>query len=272
MTHAIAQEKSGVTWFATDGGLAMFDGRRTHAATIEGLPPGRILGLQVDDYGGLWVGTDNGAARSGFGRFDSIKETEGKVITAIILPAPDRAILASESGQIFDCHFQLQSESISETGSPEPKPAATFAVKSIPSQPLQSADKDAPGLLKITSLALAGNKLYVGTQSRGLLVIENGEAKEIVSKPRSFFINALEADEQGHLWVGARAGKDESGIFDQTDSQKPVRANAATGPMVERRRERSLDAPGSAMLAACSRSGGTIVPLHRRHQAYPYVW
>jgi signal transduction histidine kinase len=185
----------------------------------------------MDDYGGLWVGTDNGAARSGFGKFDSIKETEGKVITAIILPARDRAILASESGQIFDCHFQLQSESVSETGSTERKPAATFVVKSIPSQPLQSADKDAPGLLKITSLALAGDKLYVGTQSRGLLVIENGEAKEIVSKPRSFFINALEADEQGHLWVGARAGKDESGIFDQTDSLKPVRANASTGPV-----------------------------------------
>jgi len=220
-----------VTWFATDGGLAMFDGRRTYAATVEGLPAGRILALKVDDYGGLWVGTDNGAARSGFGRFDSIKETEGKVITAIIFPAPDRAILASESGQIFDCHFQLQSESVSETGSSERKPAATFVVRSIPSEPLQSADKDAPGLLKLTSLALAGDKLYVGTQSRGLLVIENGEAKEIVSKPRSFFINALEGDKQGQLWVGARAGKDESGIFNQTDSLKPVRANAATGPV-----------------------------------------
>ena len=220
-----------MTWFATDGGLAMFDGRRTYAATVEGLPAGRILALKVDDYGGLWVGTDNGAARSGFGRFDSIKETEGKVITAIIFPAPDRAILASESGQIFDCHFQLQSESVSETGSSERKPAATFVVRSIPSEPLQSADKDAPGLLKLTSLALAGDKLYVGTQSRGLLVIENGEAKEIVSKPRSFFINALEGDKQGQLWVGARAGKDESGIFNQTDSLKPVRANAATGPV-----------------------------------------
>jgi len=230
-THAIAQEKSGVTWFATDGGLAMFDGRRTHAATVEGLPPGRILALKVDDYGGLWVGTDNGAARSGYGRFDSIKETEGKVITAIILPAPDRAILASESGQIFDCHFQLRAQSVSETGSGERKPAAAFVVKSVPSEPLQSADKDAPGFLKITSLAMVGDKLYAGTQSRGVLVIENGQAKEIVSKPRSFFINALETDTQGRLWVGARAGKDESAIFDQSDLLKPTRANAATGPV-----------------------------------------
>ena len=220
-----------MTWFATDGGLAMFDGRRTHAATIEGLPPGRILALKMDDYGGLWVGTDNGAARSGYGKFDSIKETEGKVITAIILPAPDRAILASESGQIFDCHFQLQPESVSESRSGQRNPAATFVVKSIPSESLQSADKDAPGPLKITSLAMAGDKLYAGTQSRGLLVIENGEAKEILSKPRPFFINALETDARGRLWVGARAGKDESGIFNESDPLKPLRANASTGPV-----------------------------------------
>ena len=40
-------------------------------------------------------------------------------------------------------------------------------MKAIPTEPLQSADKDQPGLLKITSLALVGDKLYAGTQSRG---------------------------------------------------------------------------------------------------------
>lgn len=228
-THAVAQEKSGVTWFATDGGLAMFNGRRTHSVTHESLPRGRILALKVDDYGALWIGTDNGAVRSGYGKYDLIKGTEGKVITAIIMPAPDRVILASESGQIFDCHFQLQPNSVSESG--DVPPAATFNVKSIPGEPLQSADKDQPGPLKITSLAMVGDKLYAGTQSRGLLVIENGEAREIVSRPRSFFINALTADEQGRLWVGARGAKEESAIFDQSDPLKPIRATAPTGPV-----------------------------------------
>ena len=36
------------------------------------------------------------------GRFDPIKETEGKVITAIITPQPGRAIMATENGVIFD--------------------------------------------------------------------------------------------------------------------------------------------------------------------------
>src|SRR5947207_9378717 len=61
-THAIAQTEFGVTWFATDGGLARYDGRRTNAINGEGLPAGRVLALKVDDSGALWIGTDNGAA------------------------------------------------------------------------------------------------------------------------------------------------------------------------------------------------------------------
>ena len=78
---------------------------------------------------------------------------------------------------------------------------------------------------------MIGDKLYAGTQSRGCALIENGEAKEIVSRPRSFFINALETDAKGRLWVGARGGKEESALFDQSDPLKPIRANAPTGPV-----------------------------------------
>jgi len=76
-----------------------------------------------------------------------------------------------------------------------------------------------------------GDKLYAGTQSRGLILIENGEAREITSKPRSYFINALEVDAHGRLWTGARARTEESGVFDNDDPLKPVKANAATGPV-----------------------------------------
>jgi hypothetical protein len=56
-THAIAQTDFGVTWFATDGGLARYDGRRTNAINAEGLPPGRVLALKTDASGALWIGT-----------------------------------------------------------------------------------------------------------------------------------------------------------------------------------------------------------------------
>ncbi len=230
-THAIAQTEFGVTWFATDGGLARFDGRRTSAVTADGLPTGRVLALKADPSGALWIGTENGAARLLNDKFETIKETAGKVITAIITPERDHAILASENGQIFDCRFTQQSASRVAITDAERNPPPTLTVRAIPEQPLQSADKDQPGALKLTSLAIANGKLYAGTQSRGLIEIQNGEAKEVVSKPRSFFINALETDARGGLWVGARAGKDEGAIFDQSDPLKPARANAATGPV-----------------------------------------
>lgn len=215
-THAIAQTEFGVTWFATDGGLARYDGRRTNAINADGLPPGRILALKVDGFGALWIGTDNGAACLANGKFETIKETAGKVITAIIIPRPDRVLMAGESGEIFDVQV---------------KPDHSFAVRVIPDQPLQSVDVDHPGPLKITSLAMVGDKLYAGTQSRGLLAIENGEAKEVVSKPRSYFINALDTDGQGRLWAGARARIEEGGLLDSRDPLKPNKASAITGPV-----------------------------------------
>ena len=228
--HAIAQTEFGVTWFATDGGLARYDGRRTNAITGDGLPPGRVLALKADDLSALWIGTENGAARLANGRFDPIKETEGKVITAIITPQPGRAIMATENGVIFDCQVKpsapLSSVVLSGTE------RVSFAVRTMPAQPLPSADKDHPGELKITSLALAGEKLYAGTQSRGVLLIENGVATEVASKPRSYFINALETDAHGNLWVGARSRTEESGLLDSTDLLKPSKANASTGPVM----------------------------------------
>jgi signal transduction histidine kinase/ligand-binding sensor domain-containing protein len=226
-THAIAQTEFGVTWFATDGGLARYDGRRTNAINADGLPPGRILALKIDESGALWIGTDNGAARMFNGKFETVPETSGKVINAIITPQKDRAIMASDNGQIFDC--QVKQDSNREMRAGEGTPGLGFAVRAIPNQPLLSADKDHPGLLKITSLALVGDKLYAGTQSRGILLIEDGEAKEIVSKPRSYFINAMATDGKGRLWVGTQARGEEGGLFDSTETLKPAKAAAQTG-------------------------------------------
>src|SRR5258708_14852487 len=204
-THAIAQTEFGVTWFATDGGLARYDGRRTNAINAEGLPPGRVLALKVDDSGALWIGTENGAARLWNGKFAPVKETAGKVITAIITPQRDRALMATENGQLFDCQVQFQGGSTSTIPPGEGGSDPNFIVRTIPNQPLASADKDHPGPLKFTSLAFVQHKLSAGTQIRGLVEIENGEPRDIVSRPRSYFINALATDSRGRVWMVARA-------------------------------------------------------------------
>ncbi|PYS25422.1 MAG: hypothetical protein DMF72_01795 [Acidobacteria bacterium] len=225
-THAIAQTEFGVTWFATDGGLARYDGRRTNAINAEGLPAGRVLVLKTDNSGALWIGTDNGAARMANGKFDLIKETSGVAINAIISSERDRVFMASDSGQVFDCQVKRDASREMREGEGTP---GSFNVRTLLNQPLQSSDKDHPGPLKITSLAMVGAKLYAGTQSRGLITIENGEAKEVVSKPRSYFINALATDGEGHLWAGAQARGEESGLFDSSDLLKPNKANVPTG-------------------------------------------
>ena len=229
--HAIAQTPDGVMWFATDGGLAKYDGRRTQAITADGLPQGRVLALKLDDDGALWIGTENGAARFANGRFDGLKETSGKVITAIITPQKGRVLLATENGVIFEYQIWRGGLSSAAYRFEENKEGLTFSVRPIPNEALQSADKDHPGLLKITSLAFVNETIYAGTQSRGLIAIENSYPKEIPSKPRNFFINALETDSRGHLWVGARGRAEEGALFDQSDPLKPAKANAPTGPV-----------------------------------------
>ncbi len=226
-THAIAQTEFGVTWFATDGGLARYDGRRTNAINAEGLPTGRVLVLKTDPSGALWIGTDNGAARMSNGTFDEVKETKGVSINAIISPAADHVIMATDSGQIFDC--QVKQNQTSPVREGEGSAHLDLLVRPLLNQPLQSADRDQPGPLKFTALAMVGEKLYAGTQSRGVILIENGEAKEVISKPRSYFINAMTTDGAGRLWVGARARGDDSGLFDNNDLMKPAKASAPTG-------------------------------------------
>src|SRR5450432_4018968 len=61
--HAIAQDAAGAMWFATEAGLAKFDGRRTQTITDPNLPVGRVLALKMDADGALWIGTENGATR-----------------------------------------------------------------------------------------------------------------------------------------------------------------------------------------------------------------
>src|SRR5258706_12466804 len=49
--HAIAQTEFGVTWFATDGGLARYDGRRTNAINPASCPAGQVLRASAGKHG-----------------------------------------------------------------------------------------------------------------------------------------------------------------------------------------------------------------------------
>jgi signal transduction histidine kinase/ligand-binding sensor domain-containing protein len=212
--RAIAQDAEGAMWFGTDGGLAKYDGRRTQTITADGLPQGRVLSLRVDADGALWIGTEAGATRLLGGEFRPILETAGQAITAIITPERGRVVLASEQGLIIECRSENN---------------RILSVSTIPNRPLSSADFEKPGPLNLTSLAFTGGTLYAGTRSRGVLEVSRDGAREITSKPRAYFIEAMAVDARGHLWTGAKARADDSGLYEAEDPWRPVKMGASLG-------------------------------------------
>lgn len=223
-------------WFGTEGGLAKFDGRRTQAISDPELPAGRVLALQTDLDGSLWIGTGSGAARLADGKFKQIRELNGKAVNAIIAPERSHAILATEQGMIYDCHLDLVASAPSNEGAVQREPANPNVItKSLLNQPLQSTDVDRPGLLPLTSLKLANNKLLVGSSSRGVLEVENGAARPLEMRPQAYFVRALEVDAQGHLWLGTKGRKEESGYYEGGDTSRITRVDLPTGTVTSLR-------------------------------------
>ncbi|MFN2510402.1 MAG: two-component regulator propeller domain-containing protein [Pyrinomonadaceae bacterium] len=211
---AVAQGPDGAMWFGTDGGLAKLEGRRTQAVSHPNLPSGRVLALRTDDDGALWIGTESGAVRMLGGSFEVLRETAGKVVTAIIAPERNRLVMATEHGMIYECRK---------------KEDGTLDVRQLLEQPLESADRDRPGPLPLTSLIVVDGKLLAGSLSRGLLMIENGTARESPLRPSAYFVRALETDADGKLWLGSRSRKEESGLYQGTAPHNLLRVDAPTG-------------------------------------------
>ncbi len=226
-------------WFGTEAGLAKFDGRRTQTINDPALPVGRVLALQTDQEGGLWVGTEAGAARFSAGEFEAIKETAGQTVSSIITPQAGQALMTTEQGRVFECRIRvITTTTITSSVSSREEPPGSRTVldtRALLNQSLQSADREHPGPLVITSLSLANNRLFVGTLSRGVLEIENGAAKEVQMKPKSYFVNALERDKDGNFWVGARSRKEEPGALSGAEPSNLKRAEAPTGPVMSLR-------------------------------------
>lgn len=200
--RAVAQDAEGQMWFGTDSGLARYDGRRIQTVTDEGLRGPRTRALRVDAGGALWVGADGGAyvRAAGASNFVRIEEAREKSVRAILTPEAGRALLATADGSIFDCRLNRDGK----VNAKQLGVSVTAAAGKSQTVPL-------------TSLALSGDTIVVGTRGRGLMTVEpDGEAKEIVGRPRVFFVEALErdaSDSGGALYFGAQTSGGDSGVF-----------------------------------------------------------
>ena len=215
--RALVQDADGAMWFGTDNGLARYDGRRTQSVQIGELAQARVLALKFDDEGVLWAGTDAGAARLVNGVWQLLEATRGQTVAAIAFAPHERghAWLATGQGTLFDC---------------QTKQDGTLDVRALPREPLTSADVDKPGALQLTSLAFdETGALLIGSHSRGLLRVEHEQIKEVVSRPRAFFVEALATDADNKLWFGARARGTDSGLYQANDLLHPTKIDNGLG-------------------------------------------
>jgi signal transduction histidine kinase/ligand-binding sensor domain-containing protein len=243
--YAIAQGVEGAMWFGTEAGLAKFDGRRTQTVTSSNLPAGRVLALQTDQGGTLWIGTEAGAARLISGRFEVIPEISGQTVNSIITPEPGRVLMATEQGHVFEC----------KSG-----PDGSVKTRPLLMQPLQSTDSEQPGPLALTSLIIKDNKLFAGSLGRGVLAIEDSNAREVETRPAQPFIRALELDADGKIWLGARVKKDEAGLFTSTDFSSLARNETKTGPVTV------IKTIGQDVWSATDGHGVLVVPRGKKLQ------
>jgi signal transduction histidine kinase/ligand-binding sensor domain-containing protein len=200
--RAVAQDSEGQMWFGTDSGLARYDGRRIQTVTDEGLAGPRTRALRVDAGGALWVAADGGAyvRAAGSQSFVRVEEMRGRSVRAVIAPSAGRALFATSDGFVFDCKLNGD---------------GTVSARQVGERMTIAAGKSQQ--LMLTSLALAGETVVVGTRGRGLMTIEpGGEAKEVAGRPRVFYVEALEqdaTDSVGALYFGAQTSAGDSGVF-----------------------------------------------------------
>ena len=184
--NAIAQTLDGFLWFATDNGLAKFDGRRVETMTFAGVSSRPILALKVDSLGTLWIGTKNGAFYRKDGLFFSIKETAKYSIRSIFLDSEKEEVLLINGNGVV---FRAESNST--------KKVERILNKSLP----------------IRSVIRDGDETLFGTFNRGLIKLVRQEINPIITQPRPYFINVLAQDGKGRIWLGARSSRGNSGLF-----------------------------------------------------------
>lgn len=199
---AISQTKDGLLWFGTERGLARFDGRRVQTVSANNLSSLKILALKTAEDAALWIGTENGAFLMKNDEFSAIKETSGQSINSILI-RNNETYLSSENGAVYKCSSGEQNSIRVEKIQPEGFP--------------------------ITNLAFYENNLIASTLSRGLLLIADGAAREITTRPRPFFVNVLVKDLNGKIWLGTKSSGNESGLFYSENIFQPKKIGGAIG-------------------------------------------
>lgn len=191
--HQIVEDRHGYLWFATEDGLARFDGHRFKVWRIEqGLADNQLLAIASDARDQLWIGTGHGQLmrmspdRGHVEVFDGARfpSLAGTAIS-VVLPAPDGTIwFGTRDAGLFRLGPERRLRQYLPTRRGDGVPDRT-----------------------VEHLAMtADGSLWVGTP-RGLARWRDGrffatEPGLLGTAP----VTALVVDATGRLWVGGAAG------------------------------------------------------------------
>jgi len=230
-------------WFGTDNGLARFDGRRIQNFSPGDAETNRVLALKTAPSGELYVGTQAGAFVYSDNRFQMVEGTKDVGITAIF--AGREVFLGTDTGLVLRVS--------SDAG------GMHSAVAVFPDPVLADGSP-----LSITSLIESEGKLIASTSGRGVFVVADGRISEFTTSPRPLFVNSIEQDDNGKLWLGADAATRFSGIYRADAGSRVSRIPASTANVL------ALETSDSGLWVGTERFGIFHITDSKIKKAYTF--
>ena len=178
---ALAEDRDSGLWIGTEGGgvTRLAGGVFTTYTTLDGLPNDRVRSLLVDEAGVVWVGTDEGLARSAPSGFVVPEGAPRDRVDTLLASREGGLRVATRSGLFRWSRGRFEH----------------MTSRGLAEGPVRSLWEDADGTL------------WVGTRT-GLVALR-GESASSWTEPRGLSghtVLCLRRDRDGSLWVGTEEG------------------------------------------------------------------
>jgi signal transduction histidine kinase/ligand-binding sensor domain-containing protein len=224
--NAIEQTPDGIMWFATDSGLAKFDGRRVQSVSPENFSNKRILALKTDRNGALWIGTEKGAFRYSENSFLPIPQTDDIAINSIVVSNENRVFISPGNDSNSKPVFIEIEENAEGNFSPRVLSERPSGLKSIPLPPKEISEKI--GVVTATAVDNDQN-VWVGTKENGVFLFRGAEQisrytlENTAGGLRSNEILSIFVDRENVIWFGTTKG------ISRFDPNSPLSEQFAVG-------------------------------------------
>lgn len=203
---SIAQTPDGYLWIGTDKGIIRFDGINFHAFEAGSATPtfSPVRKLLVDGQGTLWILLQNTKLlRYRDGTFNLVRGEAENGITALGEGAGNAVLLSSLAMGVL---VYKDGAFVSASGLPPGQNAYQTSADFSWSTTITPHRLIQPTAAVISLAATGDGKIWLGTQDRGLLYLQDGSVHAAAPAVANLRINCLLAAENQQLWVGTNRG------------------------------------------------------------------